>query len=122
MGRQDIAVGVAYGSDTQTVKQVLLEVASGHKLLRKYPQPQVLFQDFGDSSLDFTLRVFLKNIDDRHRVGSDLRYDIDRVFREYNITIPFPQRDLHIKQSDASDGAVVKERAASKDNSIAKDD
>ena len=101
MGRQDIAIGVAYGSDTQTVKKVLLEVASAHKLLRRYPQPQVLFQDFGDSSLDFTLRVFLKNIDDRHRVSSDLRYDIDSAFREYNITIPFPQRDLHIiRQGD----------------------
>lgn len=99
MGRQDIEVGVAYGSDTEQVKQVLLEVAAQHNLLRKYPQPQVLFRDFGDSSLDFVLRVFLKNIDDRHRVGSDLRFAMDKSFRENNITIPFPQRDLHIKES-----------------------
>ncbi|MBX2847805.1 MAG: DUF3772 domain-containing protein, partial [Acidiferrobacterales bacterium] len=97
MGRQDIAVGVAYGSDTEHVKQVLLTVAANHNLLRKYPQPQVLFRNFGDSSLDFYLRVFLKNIDDRHRVASDLRFAIDRAFRENDITIPFPQRDLNIK-------------------------
>ena len=96
MGRQDIPVGVAYGSDTEQVKSVLLEVAAGHKLLRSYPMPQVLFRDFGNSSLDFVLRVFLKDINDRHGVGSDLRYEIDKAFRENNITIPFPQRDLHI--------------------------
>ena len=98
MGRQDIPVGVAYGSDTEQVKSVLLEVAAGHKLLRSYPMPQVLFRDFGNSSLDFVLRVFLKDINDRHGVGSDLRYEIDKAFRENNITIPFPQRDLHIKK------------------------
>ena len=100
MGRQDIPVGVAYGSDTEQVKQVLLEVARGHSLLRRYPQPQVLFKDFGDSSLDFVLRVFLKNINDRHRVGSDLRFEIDSAFRENDISIPFPQRDLHIKKEE----------------------
>ena len=97
MGRQDISVGVAYGSDTEHVKRVLLEVAANHNLLRQYPQPRVLFRNFGDSSLDFILRVFLKNIDDRHRVGSDLRFAIDSAFRANNISIPFPQRDLHIK-------------------------
>jgi len=95
MGRKDISVGVAYGSDTEQVKQVLLAVAAEHDLLRRYPSPQVLFRDFGDSSLDFILRVFLKNINDRHRVGSDLRFAIDTAFRENDISIPFPQRDLH---------------------------
>ena len=98
MGRQDISVGVAYGSNTQLVKSVLLEVAAEHKLLRSYPIPQVLFVDFGDSSLDFILRIFLKNINDRHRVSSDLRFAIDIAFRENEITIPFPQRDLHITE------------------------
>jgi len=103
MGRQDIGVGVAYGSDTEHVKKVLLEVASNHNLLRKYPQPRVLFRDFGDSSLDFILRVFLKNINDRHHVGSDLRFAIDSAFRENNISIPFPQRDIHIKKEGNQD-------------------
>ncbi len=98
MGRQDVSVGVAYGSDTEHVKKVLLDVAANHHLLRKYPQPRVLFRDFGDSSLDFILRVFLKNINDRHHVSSDLRFAIDTAFRENNIGIPFPQRDLHIKE------------------------
>jgi len=101
MGRQDISVGVAYGSDTEQVKQVLLAVAAEHNLLRKYPSPQVLFRDFGDSSLDFILRVFLQNIDDRHRVSSDLRFAIDKAFRQHDIIIPFPQRDLHIIDNDS---------------------
>ena len=100
IGRQDINVGVAYGSDTALVKKVLLEVAAEHPKLRRYPIPHVLFKDFGDSSLDITLRFFLVNINDRHQVGSDIRFAIDQAFRENNITIPFPQRDIHVKSTD----------------------
>jgi len=89
MGRQDIAVGVAHGSNTEHAKQVLLDVAANHNLLRKHPRPRVLFPDFGDSSLDFFLRVFLKNTDDRHRVGSDLRFAIDRAFRKIILSFLF---------------------------------
>jgi len=101
IGRQDINVGVAYGSNTDLVKEVLLEVAKQHPKLRRYPAPRVLFRDFGESSLDLTLRFFLLNINDRHQVGSDLRFAIDEAFREKNISIPFPQRDIHIKPTDA---------------------
>ncbi len=97
IGRQDIDVGVAYGSNTELVKEVLLGVASEHPKLRRYPVPRVLFKNFGDSSLDLALRFFLININDRHQVGSDLRFAIDKAFRENDITIPFPQRDLHLK-------------------------
>ncbi len=117
IGRQDIPVGVAYGSDTEHVKKVLLEVAAGHNLLRRYPQPTVLFRDFGDSSLDFFLRVFLRNIDDRHRVGSELRFEIDRAFRENNISIPFPQRDLHVKEGGIK-ASVKPEPVVDKDDAV----
>ncbi len=110
MGRQDIGVGVAYGSDTALVKKVLLGVAAEHSLLRRYPSPTVLFLDFGDSSLDFILRVFLKNIDDRHRVGSDLRFAIDEAFRQNNIVIPFPQRDLHVIEPNTDKGMIEPEQ------------
>jgi len=111
MGRQDISVGVAYGSNTEQVKQVLLAVAAEHDLLRRYPSPQVLFKDFGDSSLDFILRVFLKNINDRHRVGSDLRFAIDTAFRENDISIPFPQRDLHFIEGDNNHSPKIPEKS-----------
>jgi len=97
--RESVTVGVAYGSDVQLVKKLLLEAASNHKLVLEEPEPLVLFTDFGDSSLNFKL-VF--TIDDSFRgiiPQSDLRFEIDRLFRSHNVTIPFPQRDVHIKQN-----------------------
>ncbi|MGW8248023.1 MAG: mechanosensitive ion channel family protein, partial [Acidiferrobacterales bacterium] len=99
-GRARIPVGVAYGSDTQKVKEILLQVAQDHPDVitnRAAMEPFVLFFGFGDSSLNFELRVFIKNIDKRLRVISDLNFAIDAAFREAGIEIPFPQRDVHIR-------------------------
>jgi small-conductance mechanosensitive channel len=97
--RFSLTVGVAYGSDTELVKKLLLEAALNNKFVLKNAKPFVRFQDFGDSALIFELfywsRKYLANED----VKSDLRFDIDRLFRANNITIPFPQRDLWIKQN-----------------------
>lgn len=98
-GRITIPVGVAYGSDTELVKKILLDVAnesddaikSGHPFI---PGPQVLFMGFGDSSLDFELRVFIRQVDRRLAITSAINFAIDAVFREQGVTIPFPQRDL----------------------------
>ncbi len=95
--RVEIPVGVAYGSDTARVRELLLECARAHPLTNGWPAPYVLFMDFGDSSLDFELRLFIANADERLRVASDLRFAIDRAFREHGIEIPFPQRDLHLR-------------------------
>ena len=100
-GRVDIKVGVAYGSDTEKVKDVLMAVAKEHKEVRDYPETRVIFAGFGDSSLDFELRCFINNIRDVFIVGSELRFAVDKAFRENNIEIPFPQRDLHIKSADS---------------------
>ena len=97
IGRIEIKIGVAYGSDTAKVKEVLLDVASKNTSIRKLPMPKVLFRDFGDSSLNFELRCFVKNIDEKMFIESDLRFAIDNAFRANKIEIPFPQRDLHIK-------------------------
>ncbi len=67
------------------------------------PKPVVLFRGFGDSSLDFELRVFLHNVDSRLSVVSDLNFAIDKAFREEGIEIPFPQRDLHVKSLPVND-------------------
>lgn len=99
-GRVRVPIGVAYGSDTQLVKEILLKLANEHPLVvtdKSTPQPMVLFRGFGDSSLDFELRCFISNIDKRLTVISDLNFGIDQAFRENNVEIPFPQRDLHVR-------------------------
>ena len=93
---EEVTVGVAYGSDVQLVKQILLEVAENHPQILKVNPPAVLFNDFGDSALQFKLLFSLKNSYAHMRIKSDLRFEIDKKFRENNIQIPFPQRDVHI--------------------------
>ena len=96
--RESVAVGVAYGSDVQLVKKLMLQVARTHEDVLSEPEPVVLFADFGESSLDFKL-IFTLNESFRAQFPkSDMRFEIDRLFRENNITIPFPQRDIHIIQ------------------------
>lgn len=100
-GRIVVSVGVAYGSDTQKIKEVLYEVAFAHPdIVRDFPgipDPVVLFRGFGDSSLSFELRVFIRDISQFLKVNSDLNFAIDSSFRKHGIEIPFPQRDLHIR-------------------------
>lgn len=97
MMRVHIYVGVAYGSDLELVKNCLLEVAKKHHMVRKYPEPIVRFEKFGDSSLNFELIYWVDNAYARWVTLSELNFAIDKTFREHNITIPFPQQDLHIR-------------------------
>jgi potassium efflux system protein len=78
------------------VRQTLLEVAGNMPRVMKYPKPDVLFTDFGDNALMFRLRVWTV-IDHMVEVETNIRFEIDRLFRERGITIAFPQRDIHIK-------------------------
>tara|TARA_R110002050_G_scaffold300018_1_gene467361 strand:+ start:37046 stop:37969 length:924 start_codon:yes stop_codon:yes gene_type:complete len=94
--RESVDVGVAYGSDVQLVKKVLLEAATNQKEVLKYPEPTVLFTDFGDSSLNFKLVFTINDSFNVRFPKSEIRFEIDRLFREHNISIPFPQRDIHI--------------------------
>jgi len=94
--RESVSIGVAYGSDVQLVKQLLLKSANLHPDVLDSPEPMVIFTDFGDSALSFKV-VF--TIDDSFKaqfIKSDIRFEIDKQFREHNISIPFPQRDIHI--------------------------
>ena len=97
--RFDVNVGVAYGSDTQKVKEIMLAVVKEHRDVLKYPSPFVRFRDFGDSSLNFTVYFFSRNFMFIEDVQSDIRFKIDAQFREQGITIPFPQRDIWFKNS-----------------------
>lgn len=90
-------IGVAYGSDLEKVMAILDEVAREHSEVMAYPEPVSYFVQFGASSLDFELRVWVSNIDNRPRVKNELLLEIDRRFREADVEIPFPQRDLHVR-------------------------
>ena len=92
-----IAIGVAYGSDTQLVKELLLKVAKENGYVLKHPASFVRFTDFGDSSLNFELHFWSHEFINIEDVKSDLRFEIDRVFREHKVEIPFPQRDVWFK-------------------------
>ncbi|WP_271855534.1 mechanosensitive ion channel family protein [Patiriisocius marinus] len=94
--RESVNVGVAYGSDTRLVEQLLLKSVSEQRGVLKSPKPFVLFQDFGDSSLNFSVLFYINDSFVEPRIKSEIRFKIDTLFRENNITIPFPQRDVHI--------------------------
>lgn len=96
--RESVSVGVAYGSDVQLVKKLLLQAASTHPEVISIPEPTVVFTDFGESSLDFKIVFTLADSFKAQFPKSDIRFEIDKLFRENNIAIPFPQRDIHIKQ------------------------
>lgn len=103
IGRVVLPVGVAYGTDTELVKSILLDIAYQHpQVISKSPilnKPWVLFRSFGDSSLNFELRCFIREVDSRLNVISDMNFEIDRAFREAGIEIPFPQREVHLISS-----------------------
>jgi len=105
--RENVTVGVAYGSDTEKVRDLLLACASHQRGILKSPESLVLFNDFGQSSLDFILYFYVRDSFTSPRVKSDLRYAIDKAFRENKITIPFPQRDLHVisRSTDSQNNA-----------------
>jgi len=97
--RRTIAIGVAYGSDIHKVKEILLDIANKHPRVYRNPEPDVVFSDFGDSALMFVLRIWV-HVDYSISTRTDIRFEIDRQFREHNIVIPFPQRDVHIYQNE----------------------
>lgn len=94
--REVVNVGVAYGSNVDLVKDVLLNAAKTTKGVKTQPAPTVLFDDFADSSLNFKLVVSLGDSFYTPITLSDLRFEINKQFKENNITIPFPQRDVHL--------------------------
>jgi small-conductance mechanosensitive channel len=97
--REFIRVGVAYGSDTEKVKNLLLISVANQKGALKSPKPFVLFEDFGDSALIFSVNFYISDSFIDPKIKSEIRFQIDALFRENNISIPFPQRDVHIYQT-----------------------
>lgn len=96
--RFNFPVGVSYKEDPKKIKTLLLEVAKENPGVLHYPKSDVLFDQFGDSSLDFTLRVWTDQYSDTPQVlKSQIYFAIFEKFKEHGIEIPYPQRDLHLK-------------------------
>jgi potassium efflux system protein len=116
--RLNVPVGVAYGSDLEMVSQALVEAAGSVDEVLATPEPRVHFSGFGDSSLNLEIRVWINEPHKHPQIRSNVNFAIDRVFRERNIEIPFPQRDVRLHTApikineDASDrtGATDDER------------
>lgn len=94
--RESVRVGVAYGSDVQLVSKLLLQAVQDQRGVLKAPKPFVLFEDFGDSALLFSVHFFISDVFADPRTKSAIRFKIDALFREHGVTIPFPQRDVHL--------------------------
>jgi potassium efflux system protein len=112
-----ITVGVAYGSDTELTRELLLKVANEHPRVLDDPAPLATFDQFGDNALNFTLRCYLPSMEKRLATVNELHMAIDKAFREAGITIAFPQRDVHIDTLGPLDVHVVPEkRSRAKDS------
>jgi small-conductance mechanosensitive channel len=96
--RSSVRVGVRYGSDTQKVKMLLDDILANNSDILEDPAPTVIFEDFGDSALIFDAFFWIESSSERSLRGvrSALRFEIDRVFKENDIVIAFPQRDIHV--------------------------
>jgi small-conductance mechanosensitive channel len=105
LGRAEIAVGVSYDADPRRVMELLQEIGQSNDLVLHEPGPSIVFMGFGDSSLDFELRVYLSDVLSGLSVATDMRLKIFERFKEEGIEIPFPQRDLHIKLPTGDDGS-----------------
>jgi potassium efflux system protein len=90
-------VGVAYGSDTLETEKLLLKIARENLMVLTQPEPSALFLGFGDNSLNFELRAFVRGLENRLPVIHHLHLAIEREFRKAGINIAFPQRDIHLE-------------------------
>jgi len=95
--RVRVEVGVAYGTDPHRVMEILKSVAVAHPEVLKYPEPSVVFLEFGQSSLNFRLMFWAATFDDFFRIRSEIHVAVNDALKEAGVTIPFPQRDLHVK-------------------------
>jgi len=107
--RRQVDVGVAYGSDIQLVRKILLAIAEEMPEVLKDPAPRVDFMTFGDSALIFRIRFWISSPDYWLTAPSEVRFRIDEEFRKHGIEIAFPQQDIHIRSASGLDGVFAKE-------------
>lgn len=92
-----IPVGIAYGSDIELAHKIMIDTVSSMPMVLTDPEPSVLLVGFGDSSLNFSIRVYVSELGDRMPVTHDLHIRLEKALREHKIEIPFPQRDIHVR-------------------------
>ncbi|MDY6862199.1 MAG: mechanosensitive ion channel, partial [Thermodesulfobacteriota bacterium] len=121
--RREIVVGVIYGSPTKEVESLIRQAAVEHPLVEKHPEPVIMFKDFGDNALIFGMFIWVRlsktAMVNKYilQVESDIRFRIDELFRQHNIVIAFPQRDVHLDTVKPLEIKIKKERGDSiKDN------
>ena len=114
ISRLIIKVGIAYGSDTELAEKLLLKVLKENPLVLKEPKPSAYFLGFGDNSLNFELRLYINDIDNRLPVQHELHKAIDREFRKAGIVISFPQHDVHFDADRPLKIQVVPDKPATK--------
>jgi small-conductance mechanosensitive channel len=114
MVRGKVAVGVVYGSTPKQAKKLLLEAAETHGDVLESPAPYVLFDEFGDDSLAFTLYfwIMVEHVIDKKRIESDIRFIVEKLFREGELVFAFPQRDVHLDTSRPLQITITKEAPA----------
>jgi len=100
VSRVKIPIGVAYGTEANLVRKVLLEVAHSHAAVLLNPEPQVWFRKFGDSSLDFELLIWIRDPQNQFKYINEINYKIYEAFEYYQIEIPFPQHEVHLNARD----------------------
>lgn len=115
-GRVKIPIGVAYGTDPERVRDILLEIGKAHPMVMGYPAPKVVFQSFGASSLDFEMRVFLRDINNMLTVKSDINFAIAARFAKEGIEIPFTQSDVTLRNVDEIGEALNKALRGARDS------
>jgi small-conductance mechanosensitive channel len=121
--KDSCTIGVAYGSDPQKVQDILMEIVMKHPdIITEDPDraPFTRFYEFGDSSLNFKVGFWVKDLDDRYRVVSEVNQEIYYRLAKEGIEIPFPQRDLHIINSEAKNNKKEKLPASKKNRLIKK--
>lgn len=101
VNRVVVEVGLAYGSDTEQARELLLKAANDHPIILNDPAAVATFEGFGDNSLKLVLRAFLPSLENRLQVIHELHTAIDQAFRKAKLEIAFPQRDLHIRSMTA---------------------
>ncbi len=100
-GRAEIEVAVAYGSNTERVKEILIQCAESNPGALEDPPPYVLFWDFGDNALAFRLRYWIRRpVQMRDKIASAIRFEVEKAFRENNIEMAYPQQDIHIRTAE----------------------
>ena len=108
--RIKIPIGIAYGSDTELAEKLLLKAAKANPMVIENPEPQAVFLGFGDNSLNFEMRVYINDINNWIPMLHNLNQAVDREFRKADVTISFPQRDVHLDQVGPLEVRVVQGR------------